>query len=87
MLRVVFRALVVFTLVMMLLARMSGGKLQPMVFVPFYYWFAASVFVFTAFGARAAYLAWRDPYNRRAYTFDIVLAAVWIPYWFINLKP
>jgi len=72
---------------MMLLARLSGGKLQPLVFVAFDYWFVASVFVFAAFGARAAYLAWRDPFNRRAYTFDIVLAVVWIPYWYMNLKP
>lgn len=86
MLRVVFRALVAFSLIVMFLARRSGGKLQPMFFVAFDYWFVASVFVFAAFGARAAWLAWRDPNNRRAYTFDIVLALVWIPYWYMNLK-
>ena len=86
MFRVAFRALVAFTLIMMFLARMSGGKLPAMVFVAFSYWFSVSVFVFAAFGIRAAVLAWRHPHNRRAYTFDIVLAVVWIPYWYTNLN-
>ena len=86
MLRVAFRALVAFTLIMMLLARMSGGKLPASLFVAFHYWFLISVIVFAAFGVRAAILAWRNPHTRRAYTFDIVLALVWIPYWYTNLN-
>jgi len=38
------------------------------------------------FGLRAAYLAWRDPANRRAYMFDVILAVAWVPYWYVNLK-
>ena len=64
----------------------DGGKLPPVVFVAFHYWFILSVFVFAAFGVRAAMLAWRDPVNRRAYMFDILLALVWIPYWYSNLN-
>ena len=84
--RVAFRALAVLTLLIMFLARMSGGKLPPVVFVAFHYWFILSVFVFAAFGVRAAMLEWRDPVNRRAYMFDILLALVWIPYWYSNLN-
>jgi len=28
----------------------------------------------------------RDPLNRRAYMLDVILAAAWIPYWFLNLN-
>ena len=86
MLRVAFRALVALTLITMMLARMSGGKLPAAVFVAFHYWFVLSVAVFAAFGVRAVMLARRDPRNRRAYMFDIVLALVWIPYWYMNLN-
>lgn len=86
MFRVVYRALVALTILIMFLARMSGGRLPPTVFVAFHYWFVVSVFVFAAFGIRAAVLAWRDPANRRAWAFDILLALVWIPYWYTNLN-
>jgi hypothetical protein len=84
--RIVFRVLVGVTLVVMFLARRSGGRMNPLVFLPFYYWFMASVFVFGAFGIMAALKAWRDPENRRAYLFDILLAASWVPYWLGNLR-
>lgn len=84
--RIVFRVLVGLTLVVMFLARRSGGRMNPFVFLPFYYWFIASVFVFAAFGVMAAVKAWRDPDNRRAYLFDILLSASWVPYWFANLR-
>ena len=84
--RIVFRALVGLTLVVMFLARRSGGRMNPFWFLPFYYWFMASVFVFGAFGLVAAVRAWRDTRNRRAYLFDILLAASWVPYWFANLR-
>jgi hypothetical protein len=45
-------------------------------------WFSVSVYVFGVFGLRSAYLAWRDPANRRAYMFDIILAVAWVPCWF-----
>ena len=86
MFRVAFRALVALTILIMFFARMSGGRLPPVVFVAFHYWFVVSVFVFASFGIRAAVLAWRDPVNRRAYMFDIVLALVWMPYWYTNLN-
>jgi hypothetical protein len=84
--RIVFRVLVGVTLVVMFLARRSGGRMNPFIFLPFYYWFMASVFIFGAFGIMAAVKAWRDPENRRAYLFDILLAASWVPYWFGNLR-
>lgn len=84
--RIVFRALVAITLIVMFFARRSGGRLNPFVFLPFYYWFVVSVFVFAGFGIAAAVKAWRDPQNRRAYLFDILLAASWIPYWLSNLR-
>ncbi|MES1257184.1 MAG: hypothetical protein ABUS51_02095 [Acidobacteriota bacterium] len=84
--RIVFRALVALTLIVMFLARRSGGRMNPFLFLPFYYWFIASVFVFACFGILAAVKAWRDPHNRRAYLFDILLAASWVPYWFGNLR-
>ena len=59
--RIVFRVLVAITLVVMFLARRSGGRMNPFLFVPFYYWFMVSVFVFAAFGLAAAVKAWRDP--------------------------
>ncbi|HVW86490.1 MAG TPA: hypothetical protein VHB50_17510 [Bryobacteraceae bacterium] len=84
--RIIFRVLVAFTLVVMFLARRSGGRMNIFEFLPFYYWFVISVFVFAAFGAAAAFKAWREPVNRRAYLFDIILAVIWIPYWFANLR-
>jgi len=84
--RIVFRALVAITLLVMFIERRTGGKMNPFVFLPFYYWFLASVFVFGAFGIVAAVRAWRDPENRRAYLFDILLSASWVPYWLANLR-
>ncbi len=84
--RIVFRALVAFTLLVMFLGRVSGGRLPVLMVAPFYYWFLASVFVFAGFGIAAAVKAWREPVNRRAYLFDIVLAVIWIPYWMVNLR-
>lgn len=84
--RMIFRALVAITLVVMYFARRSGGHMGPWTFLPFYYWFLASVFVFGAFGVAAAYRAWKEPQNRRVLLFDVALAAIWIPYWFANLK-
>ena len=84
--RIVFRVLVALTLIVMFFARRSGGRMNPFLFLPFYYWFVASVFVFAGFGVAAAMKAWRDPHNRRAYLFDILLAASWVPYWFGNLR-
>jgi hypothetical protein len=85
--RLAFRVLLALTLVTLFLGRVSGGKLFPTFFiVPFLAWFSVSVFVFGIFGLRAAYLAWRDPANRRAYLFDIILAVAWVPYWYVNLK-
>jgi hypothetical protein len=56
------------------------------VFPPFYYWFVASVFVFGVFGVIAAVRAWREPENRRAWLFDVMIAAAWVPYWFSNVR-
>jgi len=84
--RIVFRALVALTLVVMWVARSSGGRMNPYEFLPFYYWFIASVFVFAAFGVAAAVKAFREPANRKAYAFDVVLAVIWVPYWFANLR-
>ncbi len=86
--RLAFRVLLALTLVILFLGRVSGGKLMPAFFVaPFLAWFGVSVFVFGVFGLRAAYLAWRDAANRRAYLFDIILAIAWVPYWYSNLSP
>jgi choline-glycine betaine transporter len=86
--RLLFRILLALTLVILFLGRVSGGKLLPaFILGPFLAWFGVSVFVFGVFGLRAAYLAWRDPANRRAYLFDIILAVAWIPYWYSNLHP
>ena len=84
--RIVFRVLVALTLVVMWVARSSGGHMNLYEFLPFYYWFLASVFVFAGFGILAAVKAYREPVNRRAYLFDVVLAAIWVPYWFANLR-
>jgi hypothetical protein len=85
--RIAFRVLLILTLVILILGRVSGGKLFPAFFiVPFLAWFSVSVFVFGVFGLRAVYLAWRDPANRRAYLFDIILAVAWVPYWYVNVK-
>jgi hypothetical protein len=83
--RLVFRILVVFTVIGMFYARLSGGRLPLALFPAFYYWFVISAAVFAGFGISAAVKAWRDPRNRRAYYADIILAAAWIPYWWINL--
>ena len=84
--RIIFRVLIGLTLFVMMIARYSRGRLQVMLFLPFYYWFLVSVFVFAAFGLVSAYHAFREPHNRRAYLFDIVLAAAWVPYWFANFR-
>jgi hypothetical protein len=42
--------------------------------------------VFGIFGLVSAYRAFREPQNRRAYLFDVLLAAAWVPYWFANLR-
>jgi hypothetical protein len=84
--RIVFRALVALTLIVMWIARISGGRMNPYEFLPFYYWFVLSAFVFACFGIVAAVKAFREPPNRRAYLFDIVLAVIWLPYWFANLR-
>jgi hypothetical protein len=85
--RLAFRILLAVTLIILFMGRVSGGKMMPTFFVaPFIAWFSVSVFVFAVFGLRSAYLAWRDPANRRAYMFDIILAVAWVPYWYVNLK-
>ena len=83
--RIAFRVLLFLTLLILVLGRFSGGKLPAFLLVPFFAWFSVSVFVFGIFGLRSAYLAWRDPANRKAYLFDIILAVAWVPYWFSNL--
>jgi bacteriorhodopsin len=85
MLRYVFRALVAITLLIMYLARYSGGRMNPYEFLPFYYWFVVSVFVFGAFGVYSVVKALKDPRNRRAYLLDILLAVSWVPYWLAML--
>lgn len=84
--RVIFRFLIALTLAIMFFARRSGGRMAARPFLPFYYWFLASVFVFGIFGLVSAYNAFREPHNRRAYLTDVVLAAAWVPYWFANLR-
>ena len=86
MMRIVFRVLVALTLLMMFIAQRSRGGLSIRVFPPFYYWFVISVFVFGLFGAIAAVRAWREPQNRRAWLFDVIIAAAWVPYWFANVR-
>jgi hypothetical protein len=86
MLRLIFRVLIGLTLVVMALAKASRGGLPVGIFPPFYYWFVASVFVFGAFGVHSAWRAWRDPENRRAWLFDVLIAAAWVPYWFANVR-
>jgi hypothetical protein len=84
--RIAFRVLLAATLAMMFIGRYSGGHLPLRAFAPFYYWFLISVFVFGIFGLIAAFRAWREPLNRRAWLFDVMLAAVWVPYWYANLR-
>ena len=85
--RLAFRILLALTLAVLLLGRVSGGRMLPTALLaPFIVWFSVSIFVFGIFGLRSAYLAWRDPANRRAYMFDIILALAWVPYWFVMKK-
>jgi hypothetical protein len=74
------------TLLVMLIARLTGGKLPIVIVLPFFEWFSVSVYVFGAVGMWAAYHAWREPAHRKAYMTDVILALVWIPYWFSNLR-
>lgn len=84
--RLAFRILLILTLAILMVGRLSGGKLLPAFLIsPFLVWFYMSVYVFAIFGLRSAYLAWRDPANRKAYLFDIILAVAWVPYWYSNL--
>ena len=84
--RMIFRALMGLTLVVMYFARRSGGRMGPQAFLPFYYWFLATIVVFSAFGIFSAFRTWKEPQNRRALLFDVLLAAIWVPYWFANLR-
>ena len=84
--RIVFRVLIGITLVVMYIARLSGGRMPVRLFPPFYYWFLASIAVFGIFGLVSAYRAFREPQNRRGYLFDVLLAAAWVPYWLANLR-
>lgn len=86
MLRYTFRGLIAATVLVMYAARYSGGRMNPYEFLPFYYWFVASVFVFGAFGAWSLYKAVKDPVNRRAYLLDILLAVSWVPYWMAMIR-
>ena len=81
-----FRVLIGLTLVVMALVRVSGGSLPVRVFPPFYYWFVISVFVFGAYGLHSAWRAWREPLNRRAWLFDVLIAAAWVPNWLTNVR-
>ncbi len=84
--RVIFRALIGITIVVMALGRASGGGLPAPVFQAFFSWFVASIVVFSAFGLHSAWRAWNDPLNRRAWLFDVLIAAAWVPYWFVNVR-
>jgi hypothetical protein len=84
--RMIFRVVMGLTLVVMYFARRSGGHMGARAFVPFYYWFLATIVVFSAFGLVSAYRAFREPHNRRALLFDVLLAAIWVPYWFANTR-
>lgn len=85
--RLLFRVLLAVTMLVLLLGRVSGGRLLPAAILgPFLTWFSMSVFVFGIFGLRAAWLAWRDPANRKAYMLDIILSVAWVPYWYSNVK-
>jgi hypothetical protein len=84
MLRYTFRGLVAFTLLVMYVSR--SGRMNPYAFLPFYYWFLASAFVFGAFGLWSIYNAIKDPRNRRAYLLDILITVAWIPYWLAMLR-
>ena len=85
--RLAFRLLLGLTLVVLAVSRLTGGRfLSPQLLVLFYQWFAVSVFVFGVFGLRSAYLAWRDAANRKAYLYDVILAAAWVPYWYFNTR-
>jgi hypothetical protein len=83
-LRYVFRGLVVLTLLVMYLSR--SGQMGPYSFLAFTYWFMASLVLFAAFGLYSAYRAFRDPANRRAYLFDILIAVSWVPFWMAMVR-
>lgn len=84
--RIVFRVLIAATLVVMMIPRFSGGRMNHALRAPFSSWFLVSVFVFGAFGIVSAWRAFREPRNRQAFLTDVVLAAAWIPYWSANLQ-
>jgi hypothetical protein len=84
--RLIFRILIGITLAVMAFARSTRGGLPVRLFLPFHYWFVVSIFVFGAFGLHSAWRAWRDPLNRRAWLFDVLIAAAWVPYWLVNVN-
>jgi hypothetical protein len=86
MLRYTFRGLVAATLLVMYVTRRSGGRMNPYEFLPFYYWFMASAFIFGAFGIWSLLKAFKDPANRRAYLLDILISVTWVPYWLTMLR-
>lgn len=85
-LRFIFRGLVAATLLIMYVARYSGGRMNPYAFLPFYYWFLISVVIFGAFGAYSVYCAVKDPANRRAFLLDVLIAVTWVPYWLAMIR-
>lgn len=84
--RTLFRVLIGITLAIMALGRYSRGGLPAFLVPPFFFWFGISVFVFGAFGIYSLVRAWREPRNRRALLFDVLIAAAWVPYWFANVR-
>jgi hypothetical protein len=58
----------------------------PYSFLLFGYWFMASLVLFAGFGVYSAVRAFRDPLNRRAYLFDILIAVSWVPYWIAMVR-
>ena len=83
--RLAFRVLIGLTLVVMALARTSRGGLPAAFVPPFHYWFVVSVAVFGVYGLYSLWHAWREPLNRRAWLFDVLIAAAWVPYWYVNV--
>jgi len=84
--RTIFRVLIGATLVVMVLGRVSRGGLPASLIPAFFFWFGISVFVFGAFGLYSVWRAWREPQNRRALLFDVLIAAAWVPYWLANVR-